>query len=60
MKGTAYLVNVTRDGRHTALASTHDAEFLNDLQFLRTIGYELEVTVTPSPIKGTNGKTLTP
>jgi ATPase subunit of ABC transporter with duplicated ATPase domains len=51
-----YLVNITMAGRHTALAATHDRDFLEDLtRVLEPMGYQLDVTATPSPL---NGKTL--
>jgi hypothetical protein len=53
----SYLVNITRDGKHVALASSHDGEFVAQLtRALATIGCRAEVSASPSPLNGTTSK----
>lgn len=53
---SSFLVNITKHGRHVALLSTHDGDFIETVlkPVLTNAGYEMQVDSTPSPLgKGT-------
>jgi antitoxin (DNA-binding transcriptional repressor) of toxin-antitoxin stability system len=61
MKESAvFLVNITKSGRHIALISTIERQFVEDLEAAFTgTRYELDVTATPSTaVKKKNGTSL--
>ena len=59
-ENAVYLVNFTVGGRHKALLSTHDVDVVEDLKkAMEPMGYDMDVTASPSPIAKQNGKTLT-
>ena len=49
-ESVVYLVNFTKAGRHVALLSTHDEEFVKDLRAMQNGKYKLEISASSSPL----------